>query len=184
MPGVFSRNPARMALLPRMRPGSNAGTGAIRSASDCTVSSSVLRMAGKSAVADGWGGVTTVARLAPHPCSATCHTLVYGPGRCEACRQRTQRSVDRRRGTAHQRGYTRQWRTARMAWLAEHPLCADPYGVHADRVAAASVVDHIVPHQGDPHRFWSADNWQSLCSACHSRKTASEDGGFGRPVGR
>jgi 5-methylcytosine-specific restriction protein A len=43
----------------------------------------------------------------------------------------------------------------------------------------ATVVDHIKPHQGDPELFWDSENLQALCAPCHSRKTASEDGGFG-----
>jgi 5-methylcytosine-specific restriction enzyme A len=49
-------------------------------------------------------------------------------------------------------------------------------------VASATVADHITPHKGDPVLFWDPDNLQSLCAACHGRKTATEDGGFGRPV--
>jgi 5-methylcytosine-specific restriction protein A len=30
--------------------------------------------------------------------------------------------------------------------------------------------------------FWNRSNWQSLCHSCHSRKTASEDGGWGNPA--
>lgn len=59
------------------------------------------------------------------------------------------------------------------------------------------MVDHIKPHRlkqaidsGDPERiagarslFWdSAGNWQSLCKRHHDVKTATEDGGFGRPA--
>lgn len=40
-------------------------------------------------------------------------------------------------------------------------------------------VDHITPHNGDPELFYDLDNLQSLCIECHSRKTATEDGGFG-----
>jgi 5-methylcytosine-specific restriction protein A len=28
--------------------------------------------------------------------------------------------------------------------------------------------------------FWDSDNWQGLTKADHDRKTALEDGGFGR----
>ncbi|PAU94052.1 HNH endonuclease, partial [Paracoccus salipaludis] len=42
-----------------------------------------------------------------------------------------------------------------------------------------NTVDHVVPHRGDPERFWDQDGWQPLCASCHSRKTAAEDGGFG-----
>jgi 5-methylcytosine-specific restriction protein A len=68
-----------------------------------------------------------------------------------------------------------------MAFLAEHPLCVDPYGSHGPTLAVATVVDHIVPHKGDAERFWDSEhNWQALCKRCHDRKTATEDGGFGR----
>jgi 5-methylcytosine-specific restriction protein A len=45
---------------------------------------------------------------------------------------------------------------------------------------AANEVDHIKPHKGDMALFWDSSNWQSLCKPCHSAKTATEDGGFGR----
>lgn len=84
------------------------------------------------------------------------------------------------RETAHERGYTARWRKARDGWLRSYPLC-----VHCERdgrVRAATDVDHIVPHKGDMVLFWDNTNWQSLCHSCHSLKTATEDGGFGRVV--
>ena len=47
-------------------------------------------------------------------------------------------------------------------------------------VVAATVVDHIVPHKGNEAFMWDESNYQSLCKTCHDRKTATEDGGFGR----
>lgn len=47
------------------------------------------------------------------------------------------------------------------------------------RLVAAECVDHIVPHKGNSLLFWDKRNWQPLCNACHSHKTASSDGGFG-----
>jgi len=47
-------------------------------------------------------------------------------------------------------------------------------------MTAAGVVDHIVPHKGDADLFWQRTNWQPLCKPCHDRKTATEDGGWGR----
>ena len=38
----------------------------------------------------------------------------------------------------------------------------------------ASDVDHIVPHRGDWDLFTAAENLQSLCHSCHSRKTLLE----------
>lgn len=80
-----------------------------------------------------------------------------------------QRDSDAQRGNASQRGYTAEWRKARIAWLAEHPLCAvcETQGF----VRFANVVDHITPHRGDEVLFWDQTNWQSLCKLCHDRKT-------------
>ncbi|MDP2141293.1 MAG: HNH endonuclease signature motif containing protein [Gammaproteobacteria bacterium] len=90
---------------------------------------------------------------------------------------------EQQRSTSAQRGYGYKWQKARKGFLAKHPLC-----VHCqlqDKVTAATDVDHIIPHRGDMVLFWDRDNWQGLCHACHSTKTASEDGGFGnqRPRG-
>ena len=41
---------------------------------------------------------------------------------------------------------------------------------------AAQVVDHIIPHRGDPSLMWDESNWQSLCKPCHDSKTAGEGG--------
>lgn len=86
--------------------------------------------------------------------------------------------ADKRRPSARERGYTSKWDKARAAFLEAHPLC-----VHceaAGRVEPATVVDHIVPHRGDLKLFWRRSNWQALCKPHHDRKTATEDGGFGR----
>jgi 5-methylcytosine-specific restriction enzyme A len=59
-----------------------------------------------------------------------------------------------------------------------HPLCVRCLA--QGRITASAVTDHITPHCGDVTAFWSATNHQALCKACHDRKTATEDGGFGR----
>ena len=57
--------------------------------------------------------------------------------------------------------------------LARSPLCADPYGVHANQVVAATDVDHIIAlAKGGTNAL---TNLQTLCHACHSRKTARVD---------
>jgi hypothetical protein len=63
------------------------------------------------------------------------------------------------------RGYDGKWQQARLAYLAEHPLCAacQARGI----VRYACVVDHILPHRGDKVLFWDRRNWQALCKGCH-----------------
>jgi len=73
-----------------------------------------------------------------------------------------------------------RWKATRRGYLAEHPLCADVYRKHGEIVVAAVELDHITPHKEDWTLFWSRDNWQGLCKSCHSKKTSTEDGGFGR----
>ncbi|MRG98858.1 HNH endonuclease [Xanthomonas sontii] len=67
-----------------------------------------------------------------------------------------------------------RWRRIRAAHLAGEPLCRQC--ALRGLVVAASDVDHI---DGDDSNN-DAENLQSLCRACHSRKTATENGGFGR----
>lgn len=75
--------------------------------------------------------------------------------------------------TAAQRGYGYKWQQARAQYLREHPLCVR---CKADgQVAAATVVDHIVPHRGDQSLFWRRSNWQSLCATHHSRDKQREE---------
>ncbi|MFH1806840.1 MAG: HNH endonuclease [Pseudomonadota bacterium] len=117
------------------------------------------------------------------PCAlARCGKLT-DPGQryCPAHKREDRKRDDARRGTAQERGYTSRWRTARSLFLKAHPLCCrcEASGL----VIAATVVDHIIPHKGDAKLFWSRSNWQSLCKPCHDRKTALEDGGFGRNKG-
>ena len=91
------------------------------------------------------------------------------------------RALDRERPSTAARGYGARWRRARRAFLARHPLCAScqPQA----RLAPATVVDHVVPHRGDPVLFWNEANWQGLCKPCHDAKTARE-GRWGRRAPR
>lgn len=36
------------------------------------------------------------------------------------------------------------------------------------KTTVATVVDHVVPHQGDQTLFWDVSNWQPLCATHHS----------------
>ena len=122
--------------------------------------------------------------MAKRPCARPgCAELVDRGGFCAGCAPRNPKALrEKLRGSAAARGYGRRWQKTSAAWLVSHPLCVDPYGLHGERPERATLTDHIVPRKGDMDVFWDSGNWQSLCSGCHSRKTAEEDGGFGHPV--
>ena len=66
----------------------------------------------------------------------------------------------------------RAWRKLRLEHLYYEPACR----ICAERGydEPAAIVDHIVPHRGDPKLMWDTDNLQSLCKRCHDIKTWSE----------
>lgn len=98
-------------------------------------------------------------------------------GYCERHKQEAQ-AYDQYRESSAKRGYDSKWRAARKVYLMEHALCV--HCLNDGRVVAASVVDHIKPHKGNKVLFWDRSNWQPLCKQHHDKKTATEDGGFGR----
>lgn len=67
--------------------------------------------------------------------------------------------------TTAERGYGGKWQRERERFLRHNPLCV--YCQKEGRVTEATVVDHIVDHQGDPALFWQQSNWQPLCKPCH-----------------
>jgi 5-methylcytosine-specific restriction protein A len=74
--------------------------------------------------------------------------------------------------------YSKQrWLTLRSRQLWDEPLCQ--MCQEAGRIVAATVVDHIKPHKGDPELFWNRQNLQSLCKAHHDvSKQRDEVRGF------
>ena len=75
--------------------------------------------------------------------------------------------------SASKLGYNSRWQKVRKQYLDAHPLCV--YCLAEGRYVRATVVDHKIPHRGDPKLFWDTGNWQSLCKPCHDRKTGRED---------
>jgi 5-methylcytosine-specific restriction endonuclease McrA len=71
------------------------------------------------------------------------------------------------------RGYTYRWEQARKRYLAKHPLCVMCQA--QGKVAAATVVDHIKPHDGDQALFWDQSNWQPLCATHHNATKQRQD---------
>jgi len=82
----------------------------------------------------------------------------------------------RPRKSASARGYGHRWRTFR-AWFLRQPnniMCA------ICKTEVATEVDHIKRVSGpDDPLFYKEGNHQGLCHECHSKKTATEDHGFG-----
>jgi 5-methylcytosine-specific restriction protein A len=94
------------------------------------------------------------------------------------CKRLVQRAKAKLVVSRSKRGYTKEWDRASREYLAQNPLCAEcmRQGIRSP----SQVTDHIVPHKGDMILFWDRSNWQPLCKRCHDRKTAIEDGGFGK----
>jgi len=103
----------------------------------------------------------------PLPC-ARCGRLLARGQRCPAHRPSFAAS---RTGSATARGYGRVWQGYRRAALERDSFLCVTCG-RDGRIVAATEVDHVVP------RAWGGtdapENLQSLCGACHRRKTASE----------
>lgn len=67
---------------------------------------------------------------------------------------------------------TSAWRKARLAVLADDPLC--PVCAHVGRVTPAQEVDHIVARRDAPELFFDRLNLWGLCRVCHLFKTRLE----------
>lgn len=122
---------------------------------------------------------------AAKPCRHSgCGVLVRDGGSyCQAHKKVVRKQVEDRRESSTKRGYGYKWQQAREQFLREHPLCECPECQCGKlRVTPATVVDHIIPHKGDAKLFWDRKNWQAMAKQCHDRKTAREDGGWGRGV--
>lgn len=90
-----------------------------------------------------------------------------------------QQAADRRLAydRSKARHYTkRRWFHLRKAYLATHPLCECGCGY------PATVVDHRTPHNGNDALLYAWTNLQAMAKACHDRKTATFDGGFGNTI--
>ena len=72
------------------------------------------------------------------------------------------------------------WRKYSKKYRKEHPLCECEECKQRVVALPSDVVDHIIPHKGDKTLFWDENNHQAMAKTCHDKKTASEDGGFGK----
>lgn len=95
-------------------------------------------------------------------------------GRCTAC----QAKAEQTRGTATQRGYGKQWRAARRAFLRNpaNVFCSEP-----GCLVAATDVDHIDGLGPSGPRGFDHTNLRAYCHSHHSKRTAADQpGGWNR----
>lgn len=109
-------------------------------------------------------------RLALRSCLVSGCTSLVASGCC-SLHHREQRWPDVRPSAA-ERGYDDAWRDLRKIILARDPVCTICYG------EVSTDVDHLVSRArgGTNHPL----NLRGLCHSCHSRKTAQQDGRWGR----
>lgn len=77
--------------------------------------------------------------------------------------------------------WTKRWQRLRLRHLRAQPLCL--YCLRESRTQAATVVDHIRPHRGDPTLFYDPANLQSLCADHHDNVKRREEMGLIQAVG-
>lgn len=65
------------------------------------------------------------------------------------------------------------WRRLRLVHIGREPLCRMCRAT--GRATMATVVDHIIPHDGDMEKFLDPKNLQSLCKKHHDQKTMTTD---------
>lgn len=65
-----------------------------------------------------------------------------------------------------------EWIKVRTLKLKQSPVCEEC--LRQGRIAPAAIADHILPAREYPHHRLRLDNLQSLCRACHNRKTATD----------
>lgn len=116
-------------------------------------------------------------------CAVTgCPNLVpYG--RCQKHRLEARRESDARRPSGTQRGWSKTWSAFSKDYLERHPMCEcdDCALLPMWRRPAATDVDHTGGHSRTCSHAYDERHLQALSHACHARKTAREDGSFGRP---
>lgn len=67
-----------------------------------------------------------------------------------------------------------RWQRLRLQVLTEALFtCAMCGRIEGD--TSQLVADHMIPHRGDPDRFWDRANLQCLCKGCHDREKQRQE---------
>ena len=90
----------------------------------------------------------------------TCGAVVSNGNKCR-CQIARDRDSDRRRPTAHERGYDSKWQRYRINYLAANPNCVMC-------LKSATVVDWQDPASWQSQALLVIQNHQSLCARCHN----------------
>jgi 5-methylcytosine-specific restriction enzyme A len=100
---------------------------------------------------------------APRRCGVLSHPP-FTTRKCRLC----EAAYRRERGTATQRGYDKEWRAFRAAFLARYPICCRP-----GCGERATDVDHIVQLKDGGAKLDPA-NCQPFCHRHHSEETRND----------
>ena len=84
------------------------------------------------------------------------------------------RKVKQQKAAKDSQTYDWQWRKASKQFRIENPWCVECLA--EGFVKESEHVDHIEPVVNRPDLRMDPSNWQVLCTACHSIKTAREMG--------
>jgi 5-methylcytosine-specific restriction endonuclease McrA len=74
------------------------------------------------------------------------------------------------------------WKQYSRDFLAKHPVCADPFGLHRGVPVRATCTGHKVAHRGDMRLFSDPANHYPLCNSCNASQACRTEGGFGNPM--
>lgn len=87
------------------------------------------------------------------PCKHPGCSALVKPGE-KYCDKHKPLHVDEARPSS-KRGYNSRWARESKQFLRAHPLCVRCLEKDPPQYTRATVVDHIVPHRGDPKLFWT-----------------------------
>lgn len=111
-------------------------------------------------------------KICIHP---RCGKVFAGPGKyCDKHKPDFKRKWDKKRGNSAKRGYGYEWRKIRLEVLKASGIPVEKWPDYD--------VDHNPPYNKDVEPDHRKYNLIPRLRADHSRKTASQDGGFGNKL--